>query len=160
LGFAREEPRGVDISQRQPALRPALFPPHLPAQVSSAAGGICSIEFAVQAKSAKGNQQLGENIAQQKRLQARVVFPVHLFSAAVSAGDASGTLHVLEVPANMRRKINNEKGLFAGFLEREERRVAYVVLCSLCDALAIPFRDFRWQLHGRTNGVQGQRATR
>jgi hypothetical protein len=27
----------------------------------------------------------------------------------------------------MRRKINNEKGLFAGFLEREERRVAYVV---------------------------------
>jgi hypothetical protein len=43
---------------------------------------------------------------------------------AVSAGDASGTLHVLEVPANMRRKITNEKGLFLAFLEREERRVA------------------------------------
>jgi hypothetical protein len=42
----------------------------------------------------------------------------------VSAGDASGTLHVLEVPANMRRKIANEKGLFLAFLEREERRVA------------------------------------
>lgn len=70
--------------------------------VSSAAGGICSVEFAVQAKSAKGNQQL------------------------ISAGDASGTLHVLEVPANMRRKITNEKGLFLAFLEREERRVAYM----------------------------------
>jgi hypothetical protein len=32
-------------------------------QVSSAAGGICSVEFAVQAKSAKGNQQLGERAA-------------------------------------------------------------------------------------------------
>ncbi len=42
----------------------------------------------------------------------------------VSAGDANGTLHVLEVPANMRRKITNEKGLFVAFLEREERRVA------------------------------------
>jgi hypothetical protein len=31
---------------------------------------------------------------------------------------------VLEVPANMRRKITNEKGLFLAFLEREERRVA------------------------------------
>jgi hypothetical protein len=31
---------------------------------------------------------------------------------------------VLEVPANMRRKIANEKGLFLAFLEREERRVA------------------------------------
>jgi len=70
--------------------------------VSSAAGGICSVEFAVQGKSVKGNQQL------------------------VSAGDASGTLHVLEVPANMRRKITNEKGLFLAFLEREERRVTYI----------------------------------
>ena len=43
---------------------------------------------------------------------------------ATSAGDANGTLHVLEVPANMRRKITNEKGLFVAFLEREERRVA------------------------------------
>jgi hypothetical protein len=47
----------------------SLFP-----QVSSASGGICSIEFAVQAKSAKGNQQLGESIAQQIRLLARCVF--------------------------------------------------------------------------------------
>ncbi len=88
LGFAREEPRGVDISERAPSHThtfPRILSPftatttpftfHLPpppspfeiqlkncsaSQVSSASGGICSVEFAVQAKSVKGNQQLGE----------------------------------------------------------------------------------------------------
>jgi hypothetical protein len=100
----RSHEASISVNVRPSACAALLFvPPPLPSsssspliiQVSSASGGICSVEFAVQAKSAKGNQQLGASWLAQFTHQNCVSF-FTLFS--VSAGDASGTLHVLEVP--------------------------------------------------------------
>ena len=53
------------VARRHSSPNHVAFHPGLVSQVSSAAGGICSVEFAVQAKSAKGNQQLGEALPDQ-----------------------------------------------------------------------------------------------
>jgi len=44
----------------------------------------------------------------------------------LAVGDDQGTVHVMEVPRNLRRAANNEKQFAANFFAREERRVEYV----------------------------------
>jgi len=44
----------------------------------------------------------------------------------LAVGDDLGTVHVMEVPRNLRRAVNNEKGFTLNFFEREQKRVAYV----------------------------------
>jgi len=44
----------------------------------------------------------------------------------LGAGDANGTLHVLEMPGNLRRPVPNEMANFASLLSREVHRVSYI----------------------------------
>merc|ERR1719247_1150077 len=44
----------------------------------------------------------------------------------LAVGDDQGTVHVMEVPRNLRRAANNEKQFAANFFAREEKRVEYV----------------------------------
>ena len=44
----------------------------------------------------------------------------------IAVGDDQGTVHVMEVPRNLRRAANNEKGFTLNFFEREVKRVEYV----------------------------------
>ena len=44
----------------------------------------------------------------------------------LAVGDDQGTVHVMEVPRNLRRAANNEKAFAANFFAREEKRVEYV----------------------------------
>ena len=44
----------------------------------------------------------------------------------LAVGDDQGTVHVLEVPRNLRRAANNEKQFAANFFMREEKRVEYL----------------------------------
>ena len=44
----------------------------------------------------------------------------------LAVGDDQGTVHVMEVPRNLRRAAGNEKAFAANFFVREERRVEYV----------------------------------
>ncbi len=44
----------------------------------------------------------------------------------LAIGDDQGTVHVMEVPRNLRRAVNNEKQFASNFFAREEKRVAYV----------------------------------
>jgi len=43
----------------------------------------------------------------------------------LAVGDDQGTVHVMEVPRNLRRAANNEKQFATNFFAREEKRVAY-----------------------------------
>lgn len=45
----------------------------------------------------------------------------------LAVGDSVGVLHIMELPRNLRRPVANEKALMLGFLQREERRVAFSV---------------------------------
>ena len=67
-------PSFASVDRRHSSPPHVTFHPGLVLQVSSAAGGICSVEFAVQAKSAKGNQQLGEALLDQPFAHKRGVF--------------------------------------------------------------------------------------
>jgi len=44
----------------------------------------------------------------------------------LAVGDDQGTVHVMEVPRNLRRAANNEKSFTLNFFEREVKRVNYV----------------------------------
>ena len=44
----------------------------------------------------------------------------------LAVGDDQGTVHVMEVPRNLRRMANAEKNFTSNFFEREEKRVEYV----------------------------------
>jgi len=44
----------------------------------------------------------------------------------LAVGDAQGTLHVLEIPRNLRRAFPNEEGLVLSLLDREVGRVEYM----------------------------------
>jgi len=44
----------------------------------------------------------------------------------LAVGDEQGTVHVVEVPRNLRRAANNEKQFAQNFFVREEKRVEYV----------------------------------
>ena len=44
----------------------------------------------------------------------------------LAVGDDQGTVHVMEVPRNLRRAANNEKAFAGNFFAREEKRVEYV----------------------------------
>ena len=44
----------------------------------------------------------------------------------LAVGDDQGTVHVMEVPRNLRRAASNEKQFAANFFAREEKRVEYV----------------------------------
>uniref|UniRef100_A0A7S2JAQ3 WD repeat-containing protein 63 n=1 Tax=Haptolina brevifila TaxID=156173 RepID=A0A7S2JAQ3_9EUKA len=44
----------------------------------------------------------------------------------LAVGDEQGTVHVVEVPRNLRRAANNEKQFANNFFRREEERVEYV----------------------------------
>ena len=44
----------------------------------------------------------------------------------LAVGDDQGTVHVVEVPRNLRRPVNNEKQFAQNFFMREEKRVEYV----------------------------------
>merc|ERR1719316_2022061 len=44
----------------------------------------------------------------------------------LAVGDDQGTVHVMEVPRNLRRAANNEKHFAGNFFAREEKRVEYV----------------------------------
>ena len=44
----------------------------------------------------------------------------------LAVGDGQGTLHVLEVPRNLRRPFTNEQGLVLALLDREVARVDYM----------------------------------
>jgi len=45
----------------------------------------------------------------------------------LAVGDDQGTVHVMEVPRNLRRMLNNEKQFAANFFKREENRVEYML---------------------------------
>ena len=45
----------------------------------------------------------------------------------LAVGDDQGTVHVMEVPRNLRRAANNEKAITLAFFEREVKRVEYAV---------------------------------
>ena len=47
-------------------------------------------------------------------------------SQLLAVGDDQGTVHVLEVPRNLRRAANNEKAFAQNFFVREEQRVEYI----------------------------------
>jgi len=44
----------------------------------------------------------------------------------LAVGDAQGTLHILEIPRNLRRPLPNEQNLIDGLLQRELARVRYM----------------------------------
>ena len=44
----------------------------------------------------------------------------------LAVGDDAGTVHVMEVPRNLRRAAANEKAFAVNFFEREEKRVEFV----------------------------------
>jgi hypothetical protein len=44
----------------------------------------------------------------------------------LAVGDDQGTVHVMEVPRNLRRASSSEKGFAANFFGREEKRVGFV----------------------------------
>jgi len=53
----------------------------------------------------------------------------HMTSASrqlLAVGDDQGTVHVMEVPRNLRRAVANEKQFATNFFEREQKRVEYV----------------------------------
>ena len=44
----------------------------------------------------------------------------------LAVGDDQGTVHVLQIPRNLRRSPANERQFISAFIAREEQRVAYV----------------------------------
>ena len=44
----------------------------------------------------------------------------------LAVGDAAGNLHILEIPKNMRKQLNNEQSIMSNFLAHEEKKVLYV----------------------------------
>ena len=52
----------------------------------------------------------------------------------LAVGDDQGTVHVLEVPRNLRRAANNEKQFAQNFFAREESRVEYMQRAGTEDA--------------------------
>eukprot|EP00742_Colponemidia_sp_Colp-10_P002537 GILJ01002711.1.p1 GENE.GILJ01002711.1~~GILJ01002711.1.p1 ORF type:complete len:864 (-),score=136.71 GILJ01002711.1:252-2471(-) len=44
----------------------------------------------------------------------------------LAVGDNNGNLHILDIPKNLRRKLNNEENTMRLFFDREVKRVAYV----------------------------------
>ena len=53
-------------------------------------------------------------------------FQVSTTRQLLAVGDDQGTVHVMEVPRNLRRAAANEKTFAANFFSREEKRVEYV----------------------------------
>lgn len=53
-------------------------------------------------------------------------FHVSASRQLLAVGDDQGTVHVMEVPRNLRRAANNEKSFALNFFVREEKRVEYM----------------------------------
>jgi len=49
-----------------------------------------------------------------------------LAQQSLAVGDELGNLHVLEIPRNMRKMLNNEAHIMQNFLNQEEKKVVYV----------------------------------
>jgi len=43
----------------------------------------------------------------------------------LAVSDSCGTLHILELPWNLRHPTNNEKSSVQGYIHREEQRILY-----------------------------------
>lgn len=45
----------------------------------------------------------------------------------LAVGDEQGNLHILDIPRNLRRAVNNEETIMASYFDRELERVKYVL---------------------------------
>ena len=50
----------------------------------------------------------------------------NLAQQSLAVGDELGNVHVLEIPRNMRKMLNNERNIMDTFLSHEEKKVGYV----------------------------------
>ena len=53
-------------------------------------------------------------------------FPVSSVSTMMAVGDNSGTLHIMELPRNLRRRLPHEQTIMQNFIDREAARIAHV----------------------------------
>jgi hypothetical protein len=44
----------------------------------------------------------------------------------LAVGDEHGNLHILDIPRNLRRPVNNESSVMVAYIEREVQRVNYI----------------------------------
>lgn len=53
-------------------------------------------------------------------------FPVSSVSTMMAVGDTSGTLHIMELPRNLRRRLPHEQTIMQNFIDREAARIEHV----------------------------------